>query len=121
MRLAAKNLYYKMLYVCERYPLCIASINMSYKSKYVCFDLSGIQTYPIRTRTNKVKLNDLLEPQDALALQYEVADETMETLRALGKAVCQARNLNKPVIPRQPDLTVPALLPGNNPFVIGSI
>ena len=44
---------------------------MEYNGRYTAFDADRITTYPLRTRSNKVKLADLVFPRgvDALALE----------------------------------------------------
>lgn len=71
---------------------------MEYKGKYQVFDPSKIQTYPLSTRDNKVKLNDLLHPESVDSLQLDVAPKVQENLRMLAKHLVQSRDKNLPVI-----------------------
>ena len=71
---------------------------MEYKGKYQTFDPGNIQTYPISTRNNKVKLDDLLNPASVAGLQFDVFDEVNEYLHMLAKHLVTLREKGLPVI-----------------------
>lgn len=71
---------------------------MEYKGKYQAFDPNKIQTYPISTRDNKVKLDDLLNPEDVDSFQFDVLPEVDDNLKLLAKHLVEQRNKNLPVI-----------------------
>ena len=71
---------------------------MQYKGKYKIFDLSKIKTYPVNTRTNKIKYSDLIFPEDLLKTQFEITPEILEKTKTLAQAVVKSRKENKPVI-----------------------
>jgi hypothetical protein len=69
-----------------------------YNSKYTIFDAKQIKTYPISTRINKVKINDIVKPEDALKSNYEVNSDIANTINSVAKQIIQFRKENKPVI-----------------------
>jgi len=71
---------------------------MEYKGRYEMFDTEQINTYPVSERTNKVKLTDLIKPEDIDKLQIEISDEVDERLTMLAKEVISAKENNLPVI-----------------------
>ena len=71
---------------------------MEYKGRYEMFDTEQINTYPVSERTNKVKLADLIKPEDIDKLQIEISDEVDERLTMLAKEVISAKENNLPVI-----------------------
>jgi len=71
---------------------------MIYKGRYKVFNPNKIQTYPISTRNNKVKLSDLTLPQSVASKEYNVSNEGNERLKMLAKKVLELRNRDLPVI-----------------------
>lgn len=71
---------------------------MLYKGKYQIFDSTKIQTYPVSGRDNKVKLEDLLTPEQALTKTASVSAEADENLQMLAKEVVSTRNKNLPIV-----------------------
>ena len=71
---------------------------MEYQGRYKIFDPAEINTYPIAQRRNKVKLDDLLVPEDILSGQFEVSAELESSIEAIAEAVVSSRNDGKPVI-----------------------
>ncbi len=71
---------------------------MEYKGRYTMFDPSQINTYPVSTRNNKVKLLDLLEPADLHNIEAEVPGKIEERIDYLAKEIVSARENDKPVI-----------------------
>ena len=68
------------------------------KGRYSIFDVARIRAYPISTRTNKVKLLDLLSPQEALAGTYRISDESQSCLSQLADFIVSTAEGGKPVI-----------------------
>lgn len=71
---------------------------MEYKGRYTIFDPARINTYPVSTRNNKVKLSDLMEPDDLKKFEAEVPESIEERIYYLAKEIITAREQNKPVI-----------------------
>jgi hypothetical protein len=70
---------------------------MEYKGRYKCFDPEQIVTYPVRERSNKVKLGDLLTPDQAGSMALNVPEDVEENIELLAKAIVSARETHKPV------------------------
>ncbi len=71
---------------------------MEYKGKYQIFDSKKIKTYPIDSRDNKVKLEDLLQPADVHRMKFNVSSGVENTIMMLAKELIQTRNNNLPVV-----------------------
>ena len=71
---------------------------MKYKGKYEVFDASLIRTYPVSERSNKVKLSDLVHPEEVLRSSYEVSDHVNEQLSFLAREIVDSRKEEKPVV-----------------------
>jgi hypothetical protein len=71
---------------------------MNYKGKYQVFNPKQINTYPISTRNNKVKLDDLLDPQTVGSQHYNVSAEVNNRLKMLAEKLVELRKLDMPVI-----------------------
>ncbi len=71
---------------------------MEYEGRYKAFDATRIRTYPLSTRSNKVKLSDLIFPRDLAAFAFDLPEKVQEDVRAVAEAVCAARREKKPVI-----------------------
>lgn len=71
---------------------------MEYKGKYTAFDPTQIKTYPVSTRTNKVKFSDLHFPEEVLKTKYEVGEGVEERLEKLAKDIVEFRKQGKPVV-----------------------
>ncbi|MBP7053956.1 MAG: hypothetical protein KBE65_23330 [Phycisphaerae bacterium] len=71
---------------------------MEYQGRYTAFDPSGIGTYPLAARSNKVKLGDLVRPKDVEGLSLDVPQEVRRDTRAVAEAIVAARRRNQPVI-----------------------
>jgi hypothetical protein len=71
---------------------------MEYQGRYKAFDASQIQTYPVATRSNKVKLGNLVFPKDVAGLSLDVSQQARRDVRAVAEAVVAARRAGKPVI-----------------------
>lgn len=71
---------------------------MEYKGRYKMFDTEQINTYPVSERTNKVKLSDLIKPEDIDKLKIEISEELDQRLTMLAKELISAKENNLPVI-----------------------
>jgi len=71
---------------------------MEYEGRYKAFDAGRIGTYPLATRSNKVKRGDLLFPKDVKGLSLDLPPETQHAIRAVTEAVATARRDARPVI-----------------------
>jgi hypothetical protein len=71
---------------------------MEYKGRYKVFDTSRINTYPLKTRTNKVKLEDLMSPEIARGSNFDVSEHTAQLINTVAEAIVKCRNNNQPVI-----------------------
>ena len=71
---------------------------MEYHGKYKTFDPTKIKTYPISTRENKVKLEDLLKPETVQNLSFNLPFEVEANIRMLAKHLIKLRNQNLPAI-----------------------
>jgi hypothetical protein len=71
---------------------------MEYQGRYTAFDPSRIRTYPLGTRSNKVKLGDLFRPEDVEGLSLDVPQEVRRDIQAVAEAMVAARRQDKQVI-----------------------
>jgi hypothetical protein len=71
---------------------------MEYEGRYKAFDETRIKTYPLSTRSNKVKLDDLVLPKDLAGLVLDLPEKTQSDIRTVAEAVAAARRDGKPVI-----------------------
>jgi len=73
-------------------------MSMDYEGRYSIFDPRGIATYPLTQRGNKVKLGDLVCPENAGPHANGMARETRRDIDAIARAVVAHRKEKKPVI-----------------------
>ncbi len=71
---------------------------MRYEGRYEIFDPAGIKTYPFKERTNKVKLEDMIEPGDIKAAPADLPAETFEQIELVAGKIVRSRKKNKPVV-----------------------
>lgn len=71
---------------------------MEYKGRYNFFDPGKIVTYPVSERTNKVKLTDLIEPEDMGKMTFSVTKEVEDQIDLLAREIVSARGKKLPVI-----------------------
>jgi hypothetical protein len=71
---------------------------MEYEGRYQAFDATRIRTYPLCTRSNKVRLNDLVYPKDPAAYQFDLPEKVQEDIRTVAEAIVAARGAGQPVI-----------------------
>lgn len=71
---------------------------MQYEGKYTIFNLNKINTYPLRTRSNKVTLDDLIKPGDIDNILIDLPDKIRRDIDTIAKAIVSARKSDKPVV-----------------------
>jgi hypothetical protein len=71
---------------------------MEYRGKYKVFDTREINTNPLRERTNKVKLKDLILIETALSSEYEIDKQTKENIEKIALEIVRANKGKQPVI-----------------------
>jgi len=71
---------------------------MEYAGRYRIFDAGGIQTYPVRERTNKVTLRDILYPDQIDPERIDLPEETRERVHGVADHILAARRAGHPVI-----------------------
>jgi hypothetical protein len=71
---------------------------MEYKGRYGFFDAGKIQTYPVSTRTNKVKLKDLVGPDAAMKMKFDLPPKTASMIEVLAEKLIDLRRAGKPVM-----------------------
>jgi hypothetical protein len=71
---------------------------MQYDGRYNAFDLGRVSTYPLRTRANKVTLDDLVWPADRDNLTIELPDKTCRDIETVAQAIVSSRKAGKPVV-----------------------
>ena len=71
---------------------------MDYNGRYKAFDITRIQTYPLKTRANKVKLEDLMSPEAAQSGTFDISRHASESIGAVAQTIVDCRRGNKPVI-----------------------
>lgn len=71
---------------------------MNYRGKYKTFDPKQIVTYPISIRDNKVKLSDLLTPEQAMTQNFEAIEEVKKDMKMLAAKLVELRSKDLPVV-----------------------
>ena len=71
---------------------------MQYDGKYKIFDISKINTYPLSTRSNKVKLDDLINPGDIDNIAIDLPDKICSDIETIANEIIFARKSNKPIV-----------------------
>jgi len=71
---------------------------MEYRGRYRIFDARKIKTYPLSRRPNKVKLDSLVFPDDAVASRDEPDERTLGAIREIARAILAARERDRAVI-----------------------
>ncbi len=71
---------------------------MKYHGKYTIFDPSQIETYPLRTRRNRVKLEDLILPKQLTEYSFDLPKKIHQKINAVAQSVVSHRKMDKPVI-----------------------
>ncbi len=71
---------------------------MQYNGKYSIFDSTQIKTYSLSTRKNKVKLSDLILPEQAVEQQFDLQEATQKKITLVAQSIVSNRKMNRPVI-----------------------
>ncbi|MBM4024910.1 MAG: hypothetical protein FJ280_05805 [Planctomycetes bacterium] len=71
---------------------------MEYEGRYTAFDAARVRTYPLSTRSNKVKLGDLVFPKDLAALAFDLPERVQDDIRTVAEAMVAARREGRPVL-----------------------
>jgi len=71
---------------------------MEYKGRYEYFDPGRIITYPVEERSNKVKLEDLLAPDQVKHMSFNFPEDVEQNLNLLAKEIVAAREKQRPVV-----------------------
>ncbi len=71
---------------------------MEYAGKYGIFDQDKVKTYPVRTRSNKVKLDDVLRASDVDEMVLDLPAETVAMIETVAQQAVTARKQGKPVV-----------------------
>ncbi len=71
---------------------------MKYNGKYKIFDLNNIKTYPLKIRQNKVKIENLINPEDIDKFTFDIKKEIKGDIKIIANKILEARNNKKPVI-----------------------
>ncbi len=71
---------------------------MEYHGRYDIFNPAAIKTYPLSTRTNKVKFEDMLQPSDVSEMAFNLSEETVGMIETVARQIVSRRRENKPVV-----------------------
>jgi hypothetical protein len=71
---------------------------LEYKGRYKAFDTRRIKTYPLATRSNKVKLGDLVFPGDVDSMAFDLPQAVRRDIQVVAEAILAARREGKPII-----------------------
>lgn len=71
---------------------------MHYNGRYKMFNAERIETYPISTRTNKVKAENLIHPEQAFKNEFKVSFDTSGKIDSVVDAIISSCKDGKPVI-----------------------
>lgn len=71
---------------------------MEYKGRYKIFDPGQIVTYPVAERDNKVKLSDLIDPDNINETAFDVSKDVEDKITLLAREIVYAREKNRPVV-----------------------
>jgi hypothetical protein len=71
---------------------------MEYKGRYRIFDPARIVTYPVSERSNKVKLDDLVDPDNIREMAFDIPKDVEENIALLAREIVDARVKNRPVL-----------------------
>ncbi len=71
---------------------------MEYSGRYSFFDSNKINTYPLSTRTNKVKTEDLILPENVEKIKIDISPATAAQIEEIAEMTVKFRRESKPVI-----------------------
>lgn len=67
-------------------------------SQYDIFNLEKIKTYPIKSRSNKLKIKNLIDPYIIMKKNFNISDKLTKLINNLAEKIVFLRQNNKPVI-----------------------
>ena len=70
---------------------------MEYKGRYTTFNPAQIVTYPVSERTNKVRLDDLVEPDQINDMNFSLPRDVEDHIDHLAREIVSAREDQRPV------------------------
>ena len=70
---------------------------MDYKGRYKFLDPGQIVTYPVKERSNKVKMGDLMAPAHVNNMIFSVPEDVERKIDLLAKEIVSAREKQRPV------------------------
>ena len=71
---------------------------LRYGGRYDAFDPSTVSAYPLSGRPNKVKRDDLLDPDSAAQTEYEATAAQASAVEQVADDVAAARRAGRPVL-----------------------
>ena len=71
---------------------------MEYKGRYDIFDPAKIVTYPVAERSNKVKMEDMAEPDAVRGQVFDIPEKDAKNISLLAREIVDARAKNRPVL-----------------------
>ena len=71
---------------------------MEYRGKHSFFDVAEIKSYPLKNRQNKVSVDDLILPEQALKAPPEIEEESASLIEEVAGRILCAREKGQPVI-----------------------
>lgn len=71
---------------------------MEYKGRYKIFDPTQIVTYPVSQRSNRVKLDDLVDPGSIAEMVFDVPKTVSDDLSILAGEIIASRGNGRPVL-----------------------
>jgi hypothetical protein len=71
---------------------------MEYRGRYPIFDLAEIKTVPLKNRRNKVSVDDLILPEQALKAPPELDGESARLIEEVAGRILSARKKGQPVL-----------------------
>lgn len=68
---------------------------MQYRGKYAIFDASLIKTYPLSTRSNRVKLESLISPERMAEYSIVLPKETQRNITTVAQSVVSNQQIEQ--------------------------
>jgi hypothetical protein len=71
---------------------------MRYKGRYQIFNNARIRTYPVKGRTNKVKLDDMADVNQVIQQKIDLPETEVEKISMLAEEIIKSRRKGNPVM-----------------------
>lgn len=71
---------------------------MEYNGRYDFFNVNQIKSYPVSSRTNKVKIENLVLPQDIGNIKFDISNAAAKDIDEIAEKVVKFRSQSKPVM-----------------------